>query len=549
MKKGFKRALVLVLAFIMVLTVAGCGKDTKKTASNANVSGVNEFPIVKEKTDLTVFITKPSMIADIETNEFTKWYEEKTGVHINWDIASGDTRQAINLRIASGDLPDIFYKCGFSPEEVYSYGEQGLFIDMTDLIDEHSYYFKDILSNRKDIKNKITQAGAIYGLPTVLESAGQRCLDKLWVYEPWLEKLGLDMPTTIDEFYEMLKAFKEKDPNGNGKADEIPLGGRGIRSDTGIEDYIINAFTYTDSRTARIYVEDGEVMCSAISDGYKEGLRFIKKLYDEGLLLRDVFTIDRTRLTALGENEGTPILGACVGQWPGMFTLSGSDSGRITEYTSIPPLEGPTGLRQTPRTDITNSTGNAFVITKDCENPEVAIKWVDWMYSNEGRIKMQGVQGYREAKEGEIALNGKQAKYTYDPVPAEDQNTKFGMVQNETWGANFIIQYFDLDMVSSEKLLDTDLNKMLYYEAIDKYFEFVVDKSYPVLPIDSEVAAEYEDIKSTLTQAIDQNFVAFVTGEKDLDKDWDAYKKELDGYGLGRFLKMAQERYDKFANK
>ena len=549
MKKGLKRALVLVLTLIMVLTVAGCGKDTKKTTSNANVSAPNEFPIVKEKTELTIFISKPNMIADIETNEFTKWYEEKTGVHINWDIASGDTRQAINLRIASGDLPDIFWKCGFSSEEVYSYGQQGLFIDMTDLIEEHMYYFKDILSKREDIKNKITQAGAIYGLPTVLESAGQRCLDKLWVYKPWLDKLGLDMPTTTDELYEMLKAFKEKDPNGNGKADEIPLGGRGIYSDTGIEDYIMNAFTYTDTRTSRMYVENGKVMCAATTEGYREGLRFIKKLYDEGLLLRDVFTIDRTRLTALGENEGAPILGACVGQWPGMFTLSGSDSGRITEYTSIPPVAGPTGLRQTPRTDITNSQGNAFIITEDCENPEVAIKWVDWMYSNEGRIKTQGVQGYREAKEGEIALNGKQAKYTYDPVPPEEQNTKFGMVQNETWGANFIIQYFDLEVVSSEKLLDTDLNKMLYYEAIDKYFEYVVDKSYPVLPIDSDVAAEYQDLKTTLNQTMDQNFVAFVTGEKDLDKDWDAYQKELEGYGLGRFLKLAQERYDKFANK
>ena len=104
MKKNLKRALVLVMAFIMLLTVAGCG-GSEESASKVDVSAPNEFPIVKEKTELTVFISKPSMIADIETNEFTKWYEEKTGVHINWDIASGDTQQAINLRLASGDLP------------------------------------------------------------------------------------------------------------------------------------------------------------------------------------------------------------------------------------------------------------------------------------------------------------------------------------------------------------------------------------------------------------------------------------------------------------
>ena len=548
MKKNFKRALVLVMTFVMLITVAGCGSK-EATTSRADVSAPNEFPIVKEKTELTVFIAKPNMIADIETNEFTKWYEEKTGVHINWDIASGDTQQAINLRMASGDLPDVFWKCGFTPEEVYYYGKQGLFIDLTELIEDYSYYFKDILSKREDIKNKITQEGAIYGLPTILESVTQPCLDKMWVYQPWLDKLGMELPTTTDEFYDMLVAFKTQDPNGNGKADEIPLGGRGIYSDVGIEDYIMNAFTYTDTRTARIYVEDGKVKCSATTEGYREGLRYIKKLYDEGLLLKDVFTIDRTRLTALGENDGAPILGTCVGQWPGMFTLSSGASGRIAEYTSIPPLEGPTGLRQTPRTDITGNTGTAYVITKNCENPEVAIKWVDWMYCNEARIKMQGFQGYREAKEGEIALNGKQAKYTYDPVPEEEQNTKFGTVQNETWGANFIIQYFDLEMVSSEKLLDTDLNKMLYYEAVDKYFEFVVDKSYPVLPIDQNIASEFQDLKTTVNDAIDKNFVAFITGEKDLDKDWDKFQTELEGYGLSKLLKLAQERYDKFANK
>lgn len=541
--KTFKKILVASSAVILVLTAAGCQKKNE-TASGMKVSEVNTFPITEEKTELKVFVPKPSMIADLDTNTITKWYEEKTNVHINWDIASGDTMQAVNLRMASGELPDVFFNVGFPALTVFTYGEQGAFIDLTELIDEHTYYMKDILKNREDIKKKITTNGKIYGLPKVLESAGQRCLDKMWVYQPWLDKLGLEAPTTTEEFYQMLKAFKEKDPNGNGIADEIPLASRGVVSDIGIEDFLMNAFTYNDTRTGRLYVEKGKVKFSANSDGYKEGLKYIKKLYDEDLLLKDSFVIDRTQLTSLGENEAAPILGACTAQWPGMFTLAGSDSGRITEYTSISPLEGPTGLRQTPRTDITNSMGNAFIITKSCKNPHVAIKWVDWMYSNEGRIAMQGIKGYREAKEGEIGLNGKQAKYTYEEV--EEKTTAFGNVQNESWGANFAIYYFDLDMVGSEKLLDTDLNQMLYHEAIDKYFDFVVDKSYPVLPIDSDVVSEYQDLEVEITTAVNKAFVAFVTGSKDIDKEWDKYCKELDQYGLPRFLKLAQERYDKY---
>ncbi|MGN1059639.1 MAG: ABC transporter substrate-binding protein, partial [Clostridia bacterium] len=393
---------------------------------------------------------------------------------------------------------------------------------------------------------KLEINGAIYGLPKVLESAGQRCLDKMWVYMPWLEKLNLEMPETTEEFYQMLKAFKEQDPNGNGVADEVPLAGRGIYSDTGIEDYLMNAFTYSDTRTNRLYVEDGKVLSAATTDGYREGLRYLKKLYDEGLLLKDTFIIDRTRLTAIGENEGVPLLGACAGQWPGMFTLSGSDSGRIREYLSIPPLEGPTGLRQTPRTDITANHGTMFNVTSACENPELALKWVDWLYSNEGRITQQGVSNYREAREGEIGLNGKQAKYAYDPKPADDDSATFGMVQNQFWGANFGVYYFDLDMVSSEKLLEDDLNVMLYHEAIDKYFEYVVDKSYPILPIDTSLASEYTDLETTIREAVDKAVVAFVTGERNLDTEWEAYLSELEGYGLSRYLELSQERYDTY---
>ncbi len=79
-----------------------------------------------------------------------------------------------------------------------------------------SFFYKDLIT---------APDGNIYALPQVNECYHCMYQQRMWIYKPWLDKLGLKMPTTTDEFYEVLKAFKTKDPNGNGKADEIPLSG------------------------------------------------------------------------------------------------------------------------------------------------------------------------------------------------------------------------------------------------------------------------------------------------------------------------------------
>lgn len=548
MKNFSKNLFALLMAILLVFTASGCA-NKKKTVSNVEISEVNEFPIVKEKVELEIFVPKPSMIADLSTNEFTKWYEEKTGVHIKWDIAQGDKTQALNLRVASGDLPDIIMGCSLDVITVNSYGQQGLFIDHTDLIENHSYYYKKMLEEEPEIKQRCTMDGKMYGLANAVTTESTVTQNKMWVYQPWLDKLGLEIPTTTEEFYEMLKAFKEKDPNGNGKADEIPLVGRGVLYNYGIEDYLMNAFTYTNSYTKRLYVEKNKVKFSPVQDDYREGLKYINKLYKEGLLLKDVFVIDRTTLSSYGENN-PPLIGAGTGLWAAMFTLAGSESGRINEYVAIPPLEGPNGLRQTANTNL-GGTPTAFHITKDCEYPEVAMKWIDWFFSTEGKMKSEGVAGYREAKEGEIGLNGKQAKWAYDPVPEEEKSATFGQVQNENWGANWAPSYVPAENQGYTKLLDGDMNGVMYLESVNKYKPYLVNKEYPNIPIDPEVAAEYNDLELAIRDACDMAFAAFVTGERDIndDKEWKAFKDELKGYGLDQYLRLAQQRYDKYYKK
>lgn len=537
-----RRIMVLSLAMILITTFvfSGCGKDkkTNMTANGITLSEPNEFPIVEEPVELTIFAPKSTFIEDFATNEFTKYFEELTNVKINWEIASGDAQQALNLKLASGEYPDIFYGFAFSKEQQNIYGQQGIFSDISPQIEQHGYYIKEMLDSRPDIKEDITTEGSIYGLPRVEESPYAVYNKCMWVYKPWLDKLGIDVPTTTDEFYEMLVKFKNEDPNGNGKKDEIPLAARGVREDFGIETFIMNAFLPVADN--RISMKDGDVYFAADKEEYKEGLKFIKKLYDEGLLYEDSFVVDRTRITSLGENE-TPILGAGPGLWAGMFTINGAESGRIGDYVSIPPLKGPKGYSNSVKNNTDFSTVQ-FVVTSACEYPEIAVKWIDWIYNEENRIIAHAKEGFRKANEGEKGIDGQQALWAQDPVEA---GTAFGAVQNKGW-TNFGVFYKPLEMDLRTALNDKPSRIVAEnrYEAYMQHKEVGADINVPSLLMSADDTTMVADYRTTINNLVDNAFAEFVTGVRSIDKDWDAYVKSLNDANLKAYLKILQKYVD-----
>lgn len=185
------------------------------------------FPLTEEKATLRVVIPSFTAVEDFNTNAFTKWYEEQTNVQVEWVIvpAGDEGLQKLNLMLSSGDLPDVimgFYN--ITPALMQVYGQQGIFLPLNDLIEQYGSNVKNAFERYPLAKEVATATdGKIYGLPEINDCFHCSVSQKLWIYKPWLDKLGLQMPTTTEELYTVLKAFKEKDPNGNGQADEIPL--------------------------------------------------------------------------------------------------------------------------------------------------------------------------------------------------------------------------------------------------------------------------------------------------------------------------------------
>ncbi|WP_314591146.1 ABC transporter substrate-binding protein [Paenibacillus terrigena] len=554
MRKTWVTLIAILLLLTTVLSACSGSNEGKGTTTDTPKEGATTtdslltppgtYPITKEKVTLKVMVRGNPLVENFSTNEFTKWYEEKTNVHIEWEVVPEQSMQEkLNLVLASEDYPDVIFGMNVSPAQEMIYGTQGVFLPLNDLIEQQGTQTKKMFTDRPDIKAAITAPGGnIYSLPEVNECYHCSMSQKMWIYKPWLDKLGLSMPTTTEELYNVLKAFKTKDPNGNGKADEIPLSISPKSWRSSIDGFLMNSFVYNPmyGSTKHLFVQDGKLDVSYTKPEWKEGLKYLHKLYAEGLIAPESFTQDDNQLIQIGENPKEVLLGASTGGHQGVFTQLLGESGRWSEYTTVPVLKGPGGVQYAPN-DATSLTTGAFLITNKAKNPEIALRWADGLYeyehtlrSNYGRPDME----WRDAKEGEIGIDGKPAKWS--------ELKSFGEVQNVNWaqtGPALRSNEFRLSAVSKG---DKDLEVILYNETKNNYepYKPMNIATVPPLFMTNEQATEIADLSKTVNDYVDEMLARFVIGDADVDKEWDTYISTLDGMNLKRLVEIYQEAYD-----
>ena len=234
---------------------------------------------------------------------------------------------------ASNELPDAFYRSGLSPLEATRYGAAGQLIPLEDLIDEYAPNLKRLMEQYPEIRAGITTPeGHIYAIPGIVTLGAART-DKKWINKAWLDKLNLDIPETTDELYEVLKAFRDGDPNGNGENDEIPMTARvGIV----VVNMMSGSFGLDQQLGYNINIEDGKVHIWMGSERNKEMLMYLNKLYEERLLDQDLFSHKEAEYLA---KQGSGNVGFFFDQTNNNF-LPIQD-----QYVGIAPPAGPYGDR------------------------------------------------------------------------------------------------------------------------------------------------------------------------------------------------------------
>jgi len=194
--------------------------------------------------------------------------------------------------LSSNDLPDAFHSARVSNLDISKSGDQGIFIPLNDLIDEYAPNFKKILDENPDIRKAITfPDGNIYSFPQLIEPEfySSRIGPIPWINQEWLDTLGMDIPETTDEFYEYLKAVKNEDPGDN---DGIPYGSDDI---VYLIEFLYGSFGVANKGTSNPNIDldpddSGKVRFYPTTQGYKEALEYIHKLYAEELIEQNIYT-------------------------------------------------------------------------------------------------------------------------------------------------------------------------------------------------------------------------------------------------------------------
>ncbi len=531
--------MMLVTSMLCAGLISGCGNQQGASSSDVTTTEVSGETSKTTETqpeepkELSVLSEVNAFVENIETNEFTIWYEEYSGIHVNWEIAE-DPKQAFSLKVVGDDLPDVLYGANVSPAERDLYGIDGVFIDLTDLIEEHAPNIKRMFEENPDWRSAMTSPdGAIYGIPYLNSTDLAKYPNVLWVYKPWLDALNVTPESikTTDDLYELFKKVAETDLNGNGKKDEIPYASRGMKNQYGMLYYLMNNFVNTGN--SWMYLEDGKLVFAPATEEWREGLRYINKLYSEGLILPDSISLDRTTLTSLGESD-PPVLFSSVGMWSPYFTTNGGE--RSTEFVALPPVKNPSGYTGTVPTNTVNGT-SVMHVTSSCEDPVTAIKWLDGLLDEEPAIRAGGNSSVILAQEGQIAINGEQALYM-TPISASDA------APNTTWGSfymGFRDPEADFHTYFESEITHTVAKARM--EAQELYAPFSVGESvFNMIKLDdANESSEYGEILAAANNHVLSHAASFISGEKSLDKDWDQYIKELENYGLARLLELAEK--------
>ena len=549
------RTASLSAAAILAIGLAACGGGSDAPGDQA------PLPKIKGNPAVTINVFAPQgPEANLKNNEFTEAIAKKFNITFKWQTTTldgGPAKEKRQISLASKDYPDLYllipWVDQFTQADLLKMSSQGVIIPLNELIDQYAPNIKKALEAVPEYKAMATAPdGKIYGLPQWVDCYHCTYQGKLWMNSAWLKKLGLQQPKTTEEMRNVLRAFKTKDPNGNGKADEIPVSAD-VRDS--LIPYFMNAFVYNPQGTSgnnnsTLVLNDGKVDLQAAKEGWRKGLDYLRSLYEEGLIDKGAFTQNPDALTQQGDNAGAVILGSATVLHPGIFVTIGSPDGRDKQYNAVPPLTGPEGANYTGY-NFPSVPGATFVLTNKA-SPEVqiqAIRMLDYIFTTEGEINgMFGTEGKTWEKPGgdDVALDDN-TEALYKQIP-----TKEGApAPNTAWGA--LAQYNNTAEFRNAEAISTDIYDQRGYERrlfeATKLYEGHEDEAqtYPYWSvwIDPSLGSEMATLQTNIENYVQQNALQFITGSKDLDNGWDAYLQGLEGVGLPRYLQLHQEAYDK----
>lgn len=522
MKKNWGTLLLSTLV-VSSMTLSACSSDTASKEQENKAQGdaakgvaAEGFPIVSEPLKLKMFTRVAPVNGPFKDMPVFQDMEKMSNVQVEFIEAPTDGfAEKKNLLFASNELPDAMYRSGLTPLEAIRYGSGGQLIPLENMIDKYAPNIKKLMDTYPEIRSAITTPeGHIYALPGIVSVNAART-DKRWMNQNWLKKLNLKEPETTEELYEVLKAFRDKDPNGNGKQDELPMT---ARNGLAIVPIMAGSFGLDFQLGYNINLENDKVNLWMGSDRNKELLMYLNKLYTEKLLDPELFTQKEAQYLA---KQGTGNTGFFFDQTNNPML----DTKVADQYIGIAPVKGPHGDRLQLAAPVPRDFG-AFAITSVNKNPEATLRWVDYFYGDEGSTLL------RFGRKGESYELKDGIPFYLDSFLASGNQGK--ITPYAGGGAPHLI---------SEKVASY-INPPQVQEAQKKLDPYMPKIRYAAPMFDEQTAQQINILRNDIDKYYEEQSTKFIAGALGFDK-WGEFQSTLKKMKMDELQKLYQDAYDK----
>ncbi len=489
-----------------------------KVVNNCYVKG---YPIAKEKVKLKVMMIDDINGDDPNNRALGKFLSQKLNIDFEYDMISvSGASEKVALAFASGKTPDLFWGASFgSVTSLSAYVNNGKLYSYNDYKD-YSPNIHKFFDEHKDIKYLCTSDdNKIYTLPLYREDTFLYT-DFFFINKTWLKKLGLSVPKTLNELTNVLKAFKNNDPNGNGKKDEIPM----IFLDEVPTSWygFFGIGCYSDlTRT-----KDNKIKYAYTMNEYKDSLSVLSDYYSEGLLYNsEIRNMNAAKAKSIIDASVKTI--GVIGGAANYETVMSPET-YINHYTLLPVIDATgKGEQQPSYMDIDQCWPCWGFISKTCKYPEIAVRVMDYLFTTEGAA---------------VAEYGPPSKNTYwnynsKGEPVRNNN---GVDTRQVWIGHHVPRYMSKEMLNffvNERTYSDETTakaaKLQVAERRSIYGNLKPRITYAAPFTADESKKRSEGISSNLNNIANTWRYNFVYGTKNIDSEWSAYVQELIRLGAG----------------
>lgn len=552
--KYVKRMTALAVAACMMVSMVGCAGG-KREINDGTFRPVDastlEFPL-KEKTTLTGMISYPANTeSDPNKRTIFKRLQEQTNVEIKWTAIQGDQwADKITLNMSDPNkLTDFIFTAGFSDSNLLKYADYGAIIPLEEYIDNYMPNLKSVFDKYPEYRTMCTDVnGHIWSLPWIEQLGSEKTAiqtigNMSFINKKWLDFLKLDIPENIEEFEKVLIAFRD---HASELQKEFGIEGSIIPMSCIVNDgdqdpaILINGFGegYGDADKDRhiAVTENQKVICSAVQEGYKDGIQWLHKLYEEKLIDPEAFTQEWSTYVSKGKS----------GRYGVCFSWDVANIDNLQDWVPLPVLTADT-------TNLTPQNGSftsgfdrgRCVVTSVAENPALVCAWLDQMY-----VPLQSPQNnwgtYGEDDKFDIFEMGENedGEPMLKHAPLGDESPVEVREAEAVGGPLAVLDEYYGKYVTCPDDAQYRLDWIKEYFTPDMHTNYV----YPNVFMSREDTEKLSNLQADIQKAINAKKSDWIMNGFN-DKDWDKYLDSLEAYGLSEYLQLFQKYLDNYNAK